>query len=228
VKPALLVVDLQRYYLDPASSFYRWSTKDEPSALDYIGQRVSGTVLPALADLAELFRARSWPVAWARLCGGAPDRSDLHRFFRAANAEAAAAGFPDLYPLDGDPMAQVIPEAPRTEGDPDFAKTSFSAFTSSGIEAWLRTEGVDTILFAGLATGQCVETSARDASDRGFSVIHIEDAQADYDQRRHSLSLASSTMVCGGWVLRAADFIRDPEGILGLVRATERGSAANP
>ena len=59
----------------------------------------------------------------------------------------------------------------------------------------------------GLATSQCVETTARDASDRGYGIVHLEDCQADYHEISHRASLIASRSVCGGHVLGAEDFL---------------------
>lgn len=211
---ALLIVDMQRYYVDPGSAFHVWSTHGRSDALDYVSRRVELAVLPALRALIPFFRERSWPVCYATLCGVRPDRGDLHRFFRRANEDAQAAGFPDLYPLESDPMAEVLPPIAPLPGDPVFRKTTFSAFASSDIAERLRSMGVTTLAMAGLATSQCVETTARDASDSGFSVIHIEDAQADYSQIRHDASLFASSMVCGGWVMDSAGFMATCDELL--------------
>jgi nicotinamidase-related amidase len=68
---------------------------------------------------------------------------------------------------------------------------------------------VGTLVFTGLATSQCVETTARDASDRGFRVVHVEDAQADYDEISHTSSLYSSQGVCGGIIVTTEEFMLD-------------------
>jgi len=218
---ALLIVDMQRYYVDPGSAFHDWSTKGQPQALEYVSRRVASTVLPALAGLIPFFREKSWPVCYAVLCGVEPDRSDLHRFFRRANDEALAAGIADIYPLESDPMAAVLAPIAPLPGDPVFRKTTFSAFATSDIAVRLRAMGVTTIAMAGLATSQCVETTARDASDSGFAVVHIEDAQADYSQIRHDASLFASSLVCGGWVMESAGFMATCGELLEEVRKTE-------
>jgi len=55
----------------------------------------------------------------------------------------------------------------------------------------------------GLATSQCVETTARDASEKGYIVVHVENAQADYSLESHDASLYSSRGVCGGHIVDA-------------------------
>lgn len=211
---ALLIVDLQRYYLDSSASFYAWTENRAPGALARIRDRVRSTVLPSLTRLTALFRGRNWPVAYLRLCGTAADRSDLHRHFRRAHERAAAEGFPDLYPLAGDPLAAVVPEVAPEPGDAVFEKTTFSGFASGGLAAWLKDLNVQVLVFTGLATSQCVDTTARDASDLGYGIIHIEDAQADYGPEEHCASLYASQGVCGGTILTSEEFCADPEAIL--------------
>lgn len=198
MKRALVVVDMQRYYLDPSSVFCLWAERNHPGSMAYIAQRCTETVIPNIVLLAPAFRAEGSPVFFLRLCGCLADRSDLHRFFRDANAEAAAVGYPDMYPLSGDPFAEVDPRIVRSQGDIVCDKATFSGFSSGGFGEALRGTAVDTLVFTGLATSQCVETTARDASDRGYSVIMVEDACADYSERLHRMSLYVSSSVCGG------------------------------
>ncbi len=210
----LLVVDLQRYYIDPTASFRAWTESRAPGALSYIEDRIRGSVLPAVARLKSAFAERGWPTAYLRLCGSREDRSDLHWIFREAHSKAAGEGFPDLYPLDSDPLADILPEAAPGPGDAVFDKTTFSGFASGGFSGWLEGIRPRAIAFAGLATSQCVDTTARDASDRGYRILHIEDAQADYGADEHFASLFASRGVCGGTILSSADFCGDPERLL--------------
>ena len=210
----LLLVDLQRYYLDPTAPFRAWAESRIPGALDYIADRVGSSVVPAVHRLKTVFRSRGWPIAYLRLCGSRPDRSDLHRFFLQAHLQAASEGFADLYPLASDPLADILPELAPEPGDAVFDKTTFSGFSTGGLASWLERTSPRVLAFAGLATSQCVDTTARDASDRGYGVLHIEDAQADYGGDEHHASLFASQGVCGGKIVSSTDFCEDPISIL--------------
>lgn len=207
----LLVVDLQRYYIDPGASFRAWTESHAPGALSYIEGRIRNSVIPAVGRLRSAFAERGWPTAYLRLCGRKESRSDLHRIFRQAHLKAESEGFPDLYPLSSDPLADVLNETAPGPGDPVFDKTTFSGFASGGLAAWLEEIRPRSVAFAGLATSQCVDTTARDASDRGYGIIHVEDAQADYGPDEHYASLFASRGVCGGTILSSEEFCRDPE-----------------
>lgn len=207
VRTALVIVDMQNYYLDPDSDFCRYFESMNPGCMSYIARRCGDIVVPNIVRLIDFFRASERIIIYLRLCGTDPERRDLHRFFRESWLKGRSAGYPAIYPLADDPMADVIDAIKPCRGDMIISKTTFSAFASSDIETRLSKLRVRELVFAGLATSQCVETTARDASDRGFEVVHIEDAQADYDEITHSASLFSSQGVCGGRIMTAGEFL---------------------
>ncbi|HON79638.1 MAG TPA: isochorismatase family cysteine hydrolase [Spirochaetota bacterium] len=203
----LIIVDMQNYYLQSESSYSRYFDALYPGSLDYIHTRCRDLVVPNIARLITLFRENHEEILYLRLCGRKKDRSDLHRFFRETWEQGKQKGFDDVYPLSSDAMADVIADIAPAAGDHVFNKTTFSPFSSTGIMEQLRVLGITKLVFTGLATSQCVETTARDASDMGIDVIHIEDAQADYDESTHMASLYSSRGVCGGDIYSTGVFI---------------------
>lgn len=205
--PALIVVDLQRYYLDPEANFRKYPETQNPNAFDYIAERCNETVIPNVVQLLDHFRHNKWHVIFLRLCGQNPDRSDLHNSFHRANQQAEKNGFPGIYPLVDEPLAAVVPEAQPIAGETVLDKVTFSAFTSTDIEEVLIGLNVDELVFCGLATSQCVDTTARDAADRGYSIIHAEDAQADYSDMSHRASLFASQGICGGGVFSTEEIL---------------------
>ena len=76
-------------------------------------------------------------------------------------------------------------------------KNTSSAFNSTGLEWLLRNMAVETLVFAGMATDMCVETTARDAADRGFNVIIVEDATATFFEHHHRAALSGFARVFG-------------------------------
>ncbi len=71
--------------------------------------------------------------------------------------------------------AVVEPIAPR-EGELVINKTSMGAFNSTAIDQTLRNLGIDSLVATGVSTECCVATTARDAGDRGYHVLLVEDA----------------------------------------------------
>jgi len=207
---ALIIVDMQKFYLSEESSYYKYFTHFWPDCMDYIIRRCRNTVTPNIRSLYSFFIENSCPVIFLRLCSKKNDRSDLHHFFRNTYLKGMEIGFEDIYPLENAPMSDVIDEIgplPENDNITVINKTTYSAFTSTSIDSILRKKGINTLVFSGLATSQCVETTARDASDRDYNIIHIEDAQADYDEFSHNSSLYSSQGICGGMIFETEQFL---------------------
>lgn len=206
-RTALIVVDMQKYYLHPDSPYARYFNSIRPGCLDYLLKRSGSLVIPNIRRCIERFRRRNMPVIFLRLCGHDPERRDLHRFFRETYVRGMHAGFNAVYPLADDPWADIVDELEPLPTDIVIDKTTFSPFTATAIDSILRNEGVERLVLTGLATSQCVETTARDASERGYSIVLLEDAQTDYDELTHLSSLLSSRGVCGGNVMTTDEYL---------------------
>ena len=203
----LVIVDMQNYYINPDSDYCRYFDELYDNSLEYLHMRCKGIVLPNIRRLINLFRNNSKKILFLKLCSHKEDRSDLHNFFHDINKKAAKEGYNNLYPLCTDLMADITDELNPSENDLIITKTTYSPFSSTEIDTILHSEQITTLVFSGLSTSQCVETTARDASDRGYNVIHIEDAQADYDEITHIYSLISSRGVCGGVIYTTEEYI---------------------
>jgi len=201
VTPALVVVDLQRYYLDPEAAYCAYHEASYPGALDYIHERCRDVVVPTVARLQADFRQRGWPVVFLCLCSSREDRSDLIPMFRRCENDSAAAGFPGFYPLAGEPLGMPAPELAPLPGELLLYKTTFSGFNSTKLHSQLQGLGVDTLVITGIVTSLCVETTARDGADHGYRIVMVEDGQSDFDRARHIRSLRSSAGVCSGEIL---------------------------
>jgi len=208
IDTALIIVDMQKYYLEDNSAYSRYFSFLYPGSLDYIRQRAENTVIPNIILIKKFFTSVNLPVIYLRLCSAKTDRSDLHRFFMNSYLEGKSRGFDGVYPLSSDSEAGIVEQIQPGYSDIIIDKTTFSPFSSTDIDRRLKSMGIRSMVFTGLATSQCVETTARDASDRGYDVIHLSDAQADYDEMTHNASLFSSRGVCGGNLFETEEYIR--------------------
>lgn len=84
-----------------------------------------------------------------------------------------------LYP--GKPNLAIKPEVQPIEGEPVWTKSVNSAFIGTGLETWLKEQGVTRLVIAGLTTNQCVETTTRMAANLGFDPVLVSDACAAND-----------------------------------------------
>jgi biuret amidohydrolase len=93
--------------------------------------------------------------------------------------------------VDGTDMAEIVPQLIPHAGDVVVTHKRVSGFTNSDLDEQLRARGIDTVLFAGVATNASVEGTARQASDLGYRTLIISDACSAADQSAHDASLNS-------------------------------------
>lgn len=107
-------------------------------------------------------------------------------------------------------------------GNPDFAfleevaplaqetiirKTTQGAFNGSEIDTTLQRMGIKNLVFTGVVTSCCVETTARDAADRGYGCVLVSDACADCDEAMHDAAMLNFGLYFGKVVDTAEELL---------------------
>ena len=168
-----------------------------PEIAAYYVPRVSQTAVPNARRLLEGFRSAARPVVFTRHGPLLADGSDMIARRRRRDEDAlASTGAPALWHRGTFEHEVIAPLAPAP-GELVIDKNTSSALNSTGIEGLLRNMDVETLVLAGMATDMCVETTARDASDRGFNVILVEDATATFFEHHHRAALSAFARVFG-------------------------------
>jgi nicotinamidase-related amidase len=90
----------------------------------------------------------------------------------------------------------VLESIAPIEGEPVIPKTGASGFTASPLERVLFNLKARALVFGGVATNYCVQSTLRDAADRGFDCVLVEDACADATPAIHQLGVDSSSPFC--------------------------------
>lgn len=85
--------------------------------------------------------------------------------------------------------AQIIDELKPTDTDQVIIKRRDSAFQDTEINVWFEALRINTIIFAGVDTSICVETSLRDAFNQGYDVILISDSTASRNMEHYNTTL---------------------------------------
>lgn len=83
------------------------------------------------------------------------------------------------------------------EGEHQFIKHSYSAFTNPEFEKHLRSTNIETLVFAGVQTNVCIEATLRDAYNRGFHVVVAEDCVASHSPLLHESTLQNVRVLLG-------------------------------
>jgi ureidoacrylate peracid hydrolase len=171
---ALLLLDLQRDFMDPEGIYARHGLPIERLR----------AIIPAVAEVARASRAAHVPIFASKFTvytapGGVPLGLD---HIIKARPFLLQEGF-----RLQDPGRELIPELPRPDYELD--KPRFSAFHGTPLEVLLRSLDIDTLVLSGIVTHGGVEATARDAMIRDFSVVILEDCVAAFDEDLHLASL---------------------------------------
>ncbi|AMN39797.1 cysteine hydrolase family protein [Rhodoplanes sp. Z2-YC6860] len=102
----------------------------------------------------------------------------------------------------GEPGHDIIPELYPAPGEPVIDKPGKGAFYQTDLELMLKNREIDTLLVCGVTTEVCVNTTVREANDRGFRCVVLSDCCASYFPEFHEAGLAMIKAQGGifGWV----------------------------
>jgi len=98
-------------------------------------------------------------------------------------------------PMPGGPVlpdfAEFVPELAPREGDVVITKRNWGAFYGTELELQLRRRGVRTIVLGGISTNYGVESTARDAFERAYDLVLVEDAMAGMSAEAHQFAVTN-------------------------------------
>ena len=164
-KPALVVVDVNRGFTDPAS----------PLVCDL------DECVAAIARLLETFRRAGLPVVFTTV---------VYDDFGKQAAAVFIEKVPALLVLEpGSPWVEIDPRIAPAEGEPVLSKHFASAFFGTTLASALASEGADTVVVTGASTSGCVRATALDAMQHGYRVVVPREAVGDRNQAAHEANL---------------------------------------
>jgi nicotinamidase-related amidase len=171
-RTALVVIDMQRDFIEPGGFG------------EALGNDVSrlAAIIPATARLIALFRSRAWPVIHTREAHR-PDLSDCppSKIARGnAPVKIGEVGPMGRLLVTGEPGNAIVPELKPVDGEIVVDKPGKGMFWTTGLHERLQGLGITHLVFAGVTTEVCVQTSMREANDRGYECLLITDATESY------------------------------------------------
>ena len=176
---ALLAIDMQHDFLSPGGH------------ADVLGEPLSElrAVIPRLQRVLAAARGAGLTIVHTRE-GYAADLSDLPSS-RCRPGGVGSPGPRGRALIRGEPGHDFVDELRPESGELVIDKPGFGAFFRSDLEQRLHEQGVRHLILTGVTTQCCVETTLREAVDRGFDCLLLEDCCAAYDPRLHAGTLAA-------------------------------------
>jgi nicotinamidase-related amidase len=198
---ALLIIDMQRDFLEPGGF--------GESLGNDVGQlRRAITPTRLLLDAA---RAAGMMVIHTRE-GHRPDLADLAPAKKARGNPSLAIGDSGAMGrllVRGEPGHDIIPELYPVAGEPVIDKPGKGAFYATDLDTILRHRGITQLVVCGVTTEVCINTSVREANDRGFDCLVLEDCVGSYFPEFQEMGLKMIKAQGGifGWVGRSETVI---------------------
>lgn len=179
---ALVIIDMQYASACRTAGLGRWlAEQGREEEGRYRFDRLETTVVPNIQRLLNLFRRIETFRIFITLGARLPNCRDLVPRLRAIETTIGN--------IQGRREYEILDEIAPIEGELVVPKLSTSAFTSSNFEAHLRHLNIRQLVFTGVSTGQCVDLTARDAADRDYQCVVVEDATAEDRPEYHDWTL---------------------------------------
>ncbi|KAJ4992856.1 isochorismatase hydrolase [Stagonosporopsis vannaccii] len=211
---ALLIIDMQHDFL---------------SARGYLATLSPSThtrfshLLPTIASLLHSFRLAGFPVIHTREGHAATlstvSSREAHRS-RVCGAEIGAQGPMGRFLVRGEKGHGIVDEVKPVEGEVVIDKPGRGAFANTELDAVLRAKGVSNLVICGVTADACVSSTVREASDRGYDVLVVEDGVESMNDELKRWSLESIRVEGGLFGVTA-----DSKAVLNAVRSWYDGKS---
>jgi nicotinamidase-related amidase len=159
-RAALLVVDMQKYFLDKSSHAYI------PSAT---------AIIPGILDLIDEFNSLGRPIIFTRHINTRQNAGMMNKWWRDVIKENS-------------PLSEINDKF-NTAGSRVIIKSQYDAFHGTDLDSVLKEYRIDHVVITGVMTNLCCETTARAAFMRGYEVFFPVDGTATFAEEYHKASL---------------------------------------
>jgi biuret amidohydrolase len=198
-RTALIMIDMQRDFIEPGG--FGAALGNDVALLE--------PVVPAAAELVAWCRERGVTIVHTKECHR-PDLADCPPAKLLRGKPDARIGDPGPMGrilINGEPGADFVPALAPQAGDIVIAKPGKGAFYATGLSAELEKREITHLIFGGVTTEVCVQTTMREANDRGYECVLIEEATGSYfpEFKAQALAMVRAQGGIVGWTAKLAD-----------------------
>jgi biuret amidohydrolase len=199
---ALVIIDMQRDFVEPGG--FGASLGNDVAPLQ--------AIIPAVRSVLQAWRAAGGLVIHTRE-GHQSDLSDCPPAKRERGQPSLRIG--DAGPMGrvlviGEPGHAIVPELAPRPAELVIDKPGKGAFYRTPLQVELQVRGITQLVFMGVTTEVCVQTSMREANDRGYECLLVEDGTASYfpEYKAATLSMLTAQGAIVGWTASSGELIR--------------------
>ena len=201
-RAALVIIDMQRDFVEPGG--FGASLGNDVSLLQ--------AIVPTCAAVLSAWRRAGGYVVHTRE-SHLPDLSDCPP--AKLNRGEPTLRIGDVGPMgrvliQGEPGNQIIAALAPVEGELVIDKPGKGAFYATSLHEALQARGITQLVFMGVTTEVCVQTSMREANDRGYDGLLVEEGTESYfpEFKAATLAMIVAQGAIVGWTATADDLIQ--------------------
>ncbi|MGF1457733.1 MAG: cysteine hydrolase family protein [Leptolyngbyaceae cyanobacterium] len=216
---ALMIIDMQRDFLEPGG--FGAALGNDVTPLQ--------AVVPTIQKLQQLFRDRGWLIIQTAE-GHQADLSDCPPAKRDRGQSDLKIG--DRGPMGRilvleEPGNAIVPELAPHPGEIVIGKPGKGAFYATQLGSILQQHGITHLIFTGVTTEVCVQTTMREANDRGYECLLVEEGTASYfpEFKQATLAMISAQGGIVGWTATLEDVLQGLAAILTSPAVTPHSQA---
>ncbi len=200
-KTALIVIDMQRDFVEPGG--FGETLGNDVTRLQ--------AIIPATASLIAGFRKAGLTIVHTRECHR-PDLADCPPAKKDRGNPKLRIGDPGPMGrilISGEAGADIVPELYPQEGEIVIDKPGKGAFYATPLGDMLKDRGITQLVFAGVTTEVCVQTTMREANDRGYECLLAEDATESYfpEFKKAAIDMMTAQGAIVGWVAPVSSIV---------------------